>query len=79
MKFTALLILITAAACVYDADRRCGPAMRFDVGLDACVCEDTAVVDGLGCKACAEDEIAVDGSCGRQECAERLRADLRPR
>ncbi|CAN5590540.1 hypothetical protein BH11MYX1_BH11MYX1_16650 [soil metagenome] len=59
-----MILMLTAAGCVYDANSRCGPAMTFDETLSACVCANNAVVDGLGCKPCAADEVAQNGACG---------------
>jgi len=52
-----------AGGCVYNSNERCGPAMRLDATLDVCVCDDNAVITGLGCTPCAADEIVVAGAC----------------
>ena len=60
------LIFAIAAigGCVYDANNLCGPHMTYDTALDACLCADNAIVDGLRCTPCAADQVVIAGACG---------------
>ena len=58
-----LLLGGVAGGCVYDADDRCGPAMKYDAIANVCTCADNAVADGLGCRSCAPDEVTSNGAC----------------
>lgn len=60
----AVAIGATTSACVYDSDRRCGPAMTYVEATRTCVCDSNAVAEPGGCRACAADEIPVMGKCG---------------
>jgi hypothetical protein len=60
----SILVLVMVGGCVYDANNRCGPNMAYDTTLEACLCADNAIVDGLGCTACAADEVVIAGACG---------------
>src|SRR4051812_9968543 len=60
----SILVLIAAGGCVYDAGDRCGANMTYDPVLQACLCADNAIVEGLGCKACPADEVVIAGACG---------------
>jgi hypothetical protein len=65
-----------AGACVYDPDRRCGPAMTFNETAQACLCESSAIPVAGGCQRCADDEVATGGKCtcpaGQTKSAENL-------
>lgn len=55
-------IVLWAAACVYDADQRCG-ANQEEIEFDRCVCQAGFVAESGGCVACAESEVSQNGSC----------------
>jgi hypothetical protein len=60
----AVLTSLAAASCVYDSDRRCGPAMIYVAAANACVCEDHAMQVPGGCQRCGDDEVVVGSACG---------------
>jgi hypothetical protein len=59
----AALIGPLLEACVYDPDRRCGPAMTYLAATETCVCNSNAVPVPGGCRACAADEVTSGGKC----------------
>jgi hypothetical protein len=60
----AVVVGVTTAACVYDPDQRCGPAMSYVEAAKACVCNSNAAPVPGGCQVCPADEVAVAGKCG---------------
>jgi hypothetical protein len=57
------LIAPVAGGCLYDPDRRCGPAMTYLEAAETCVCNPDAIPVPGGCQACAADEVASGGKC----------------
>ena len=57
------LTALAGSGCLYDSDKRCGPAMTYVTGANACVCDSNAVAVPGGCQACAADEVAAAGKC----------------
>lgn len=56
------LVGLVPAACVYDADDRCGP-QRSLIDNDRCVCEAGLVPGESGCVPCPENEEESSGEC----------------
>ncbi len=59
----AATLTATTSACVPESDDACGPAMRYEAALYACVCTDDAVEVAGGCQRCAADEVPAAGVC----------------
>jgi hypothetical protein len=63
VALVAAVIGLAVVSCVYDPDRRCGPAMTFVAAINACVCEGNAIAVPGGCQVCAADEVAAGDAC----------------
>jgi hypothetical protein len=61
---SALLPLVTASACVYDSDKRCGPNQVLDsTALETCVCDAHSVATATGCTPCGSNEVPSPSGC----------------
>ncbi len=63
-----LLLVLTPAACIYDADERCGADQVYEDGQ--CVCADGFGLSGQECLPCADNEVS--NPTGPCECAQGL-------
>lgn len=62
LLWSAVLLGVTPAGCVYDADERCGPHQE-PIDKDRCICEMGYVPGPAGCVPCGEHEVASNGEC----------------
>lgn len=51
------------AACVYDADQRCGPDQEFSEELNYCVCVKGTAWTENGCQRCGRNEVIGAAGC----------------
>jgi hypothetical protein len=58
----AALLLYGPAACIYDADERCGPELTFvpgEFGFETCVCPERSAINELGNVASPAEPMSV--------------------
>ena len=58
-----VLTALAGSGCLFDSEKRCGPAMTYVTAANACVCDSDAIAVPGGCQVCAADEVPSGGKC----------------